>query len=1050
MVKKAGVPIWENLGIVGNKKEAGHALAFSYNTAEAAFSSSPPPCRLCLDGKWRFLHVNGSQVPGNVADPAFDDRAWDEIDVPGVWQIKGYGTPYYYATSYPQAIGTKKKRIPKISHGLQEVGIYRRRFMLPNGMADKVVYLHFGAAKAALEVYVNGKYVGYSLGSMTPHEFNVTSWLQPGENQVTAIVWRYSVGTYLEDQDMWFFSGIYRDVFLYAERQIHLWDHFMKAEFEPGMEQAEVNLALYLRNGGIPGTVTVRAEIPELDLVLGEESLTVDREACLCFSKQVQHPRLWSHETPHLYSVLITLTCAGESTYKIFRFGFRKVEIQGNVLLLNEKPLKIRGVNRHDFNPDTGWTLSDEQYRQDVEILKRLNINSIRTSHYPNDPRLYDLCDEYGILVMDEADLESHGVREILPASDPRWTPHCLDRMRRMVLRDRNHACVLFWSLGNEAGTGANFAAMRKAAEELDDTRLFHYEGEYNRSSSDLVSRMYPDESAFAALCLQQELGRDGSKSNPLMDENRITPDLYASMPVLLCEYAHCMENSLGNLAEYTQAFEKYPHLCGGYIWDFVDQSLRQTINGEEHWLYGSDFKERYHLIDGHKNPFTTGSNGYFCANGILAANRKLHPAAYEVKHCYQLLEVQPIDLSRGCYRLHNKQMFSTLAAYRLTWTVEINGIRADEGEVQPEAFAATAPGTSCEISLAQDKEWPSNALVTITFRWFLKADTAYANAGYEQASDQIILQERQPVSHPANFDRQPGSLRVEEKDGNIMVYGEGFSCWFRGGCLIGYTLQNQEFIHTPLKPNYYRAETDNDRGAANFMPALLYFTAGQKWKRASRRQQSKKMLVRQSGQQVEILVNWQHPLLKQAETRYCVWSDGSIEVDHMATSKKLDMMRCGVSLALPLGFNQVEWLGRGPHENYADRKSGAFLSRYHSDVAGLAHHYMRPQENGTRCDVSELSISNGQHRLFVQDLGSSGLFFSAWHYTTEALDAAEHIHQLPNEPFTTLNIDGAMCGVGGDLPGQAALHPPYILKSGSRYSVHFLMRFMRLSEESR
>lgn len=1048
MVKKEGVSNWENLGVVGCNKEAGHALAFPYSTAVAALSSSPSPHRICLNGKWRFSYINGSQVPGNVANPALDDRAWDEIDVPGVWQSKGYGTPYYYATSYPQAIGTKKKSIPKISHGLQEAGIYRRRFILPDGMADKVVYLHFGAAKAALEVYVNGKVVGYSLGSMTPHEFNVTNWLRPGENQVTAVVWRYSVGTYLEDQDMWFFSGIYRDVFLYAEPQIHLWDHCMKAEFEPGMEQAEVSLTLHLRNGGAPGAVTARAEIPELDLVLGEENLTVDREGRISFLKLVQHPRLWSHETPHLYSVLITLTCAGKSTYKMFRFGFRKVEIQGNVLLLNEKPLKIRGVNRHDFNPDTGWTLSDEQYRQDVQMLKRLNINSIRTSHYPNDPRLYDLCDEYGILVMDEADLESHGTRDILPASDPRWTPHCLDRMRRMVLRDRNHACVLFWSLGNEAGEGTNFTAMRKAAEELDDTRLFHYEGEYKRSSTDLISRMYPDERAFAALCLQQELSRGGSKSNPLVNENRITPDLYASMPVLLCEYAHCMENSLGNLAEYTRAFEKYPHLCGGYIWDFVDQSIRQTVNGEEHWLYGSDFKERYHLTYGHKNPFTTGSNGYFCANGILAANRELHPAAYEVKHCYQVLEVQPIDLPGGCYRLHNKQMFSTLAAYRLTWAVEINGVQAEDGDVPPESFAATAAGTSCEISIVHGKEWPSNSLVTITFRWLLKADAAYATTGYEQASDQIILQARQPVSHPASSDRQPGSLRVEEKDGNITVRGDGFSCRFRRGCLIGYTLQGQECIHTPLKPNYYRAETDNDRGMANFVPALLYFTAGQKWKRASHRQRSGKMLVQQGGQWVELSVHWKHPLLKQAETRYRVWSNGSLEVQHMAISRKQEMIRCGVSLALPQGYEQVEWLGRGPHENYPDRKSGAFLSRYHCSVANLTHYYMRPQENGTRSDVSELSISSDQHRLTVENLGASGLLFSAWHYSTGELDAAAHIHELPKGSFTTLNIDGVMCGIGGDLPGQAALHAPYILKAGVPYTAHFLIHFSRLSEE--
>jgi beta-galactosidase len=569
---------WENLAVIGRGREAGHALAALYTSEAAALARLPPPFHISLNGNWKFNWTMGPEGPAGACAANYDDAAWGEIKVPGVWQLQGYGQPFYYALSYPQAIGTSAKKIPHISRALQETGTYRRSFTLPKNFAGREIFLHIGAAKAALELYVNGRCVGYSQGSMMPHEFNVTDFLTPGENSLAIQVWRYSDGTYLEDQDMWFFSGIYRDVYLYAEPQTRIHDFYVRTEFDAELRNARVCLSLWLAGRHALGEAVVSACIPELKLTLGEARLAVNGETEIEFSAWAEAPKKWSHEEPNLYTMLLKLETGGEVFFKSFRFGFKKVEIQGNVLLLNGKRLVIRGVNRHDFDGETGWTLSAEQYRRDISIMKRLNINALRTSHYPNDPRLYELCDEYGILVMDEADLESHGARRKLPASDSRWTAACLDRVQRMILRDRNHACVFFWSLGNEAGSGENFALMRRAAEVLDRTRPFHYEGEHRKASSDVISRMYPDEQTFARLCRKEALapgkGPLAALIARLSDNKPVPAPLYATMPVLLCEYAHAMGNSLGNFSEYTEAFERHPHLSGGFIWDFVDQAI--------------------------------------------------------------------------------------------------------------------------------------------------------------------------------------------------------------------------------------------------------------------------------------------------------------------------------------------------------------------------------------------------------------------------------------------------------------------------------------------
>lgn len=1024
---------WEDQSVFGRNKGDGHATLYPYGDAKDALARSQSQFTLSLDGDWRFLWVRGCDVPDGVTADGFDDSGWDTIRVPGVWQRQGYGTPYYYSSSYPQAIGTKAGRTPQISRGLQEIGIYRRRFTVPETFGGCETFLRFGAAKAALAVYINGRDVGYSQGSMTPHEFDVTRFLRPGENEVTAVVWRYSDGTYLEDQDMWFFSGIYRSVTLYALPETCIRDYYVRTEFSGTLRFSTVRLELTLKNySGGNTRAKATAVLPALGVETAETEIAFDQNARVELTMEIGHPLLWSHETPNLYDCLLSLEADGETTYYAFRFGFRKIEVRGNVLYLNNKPLKLCGVNRHDYDPDTGWTLPDERYRQDVAIMKRHNINAIRTSHYPNDERLYDVCDEMGILVMDENDLESHGARGFLPASDPSWTAACVDRMRRMVLRDRNRACVVIWSLGNEAGTGTNFAAMRKAAEALDNTRLFHYEGEVDPESSDFISRMYPDQKLFRKLCDQTPATFGANVGLPSKKYFHIKKEYYETMPVVLCEYAHCMENSLGNLKEYTDAFEQYDHLCGGFIWDFVDQAIHERDVSGERWLYGTDFSEKYDRENGYKSRSSTGSNRYFCANGIVAADRTPHPAAVEVKKCYQTLHVTAVGAGDREFEIRNMQMFSDLSAYRLAWTLEADGTRIAGGDVPAEAYEDTLPGEAVMAGL--DLPELPEGLVTLTFRWLRRERTPWAEAGYEQAFDQFVLQAS--VKKPLQADGK--TVSVMEEGDTIVVSGDGFAFRFIDGALSSVRTGKTEYLHSPLKPNYYRALTDNDRGAANFVPFVLRFMNADAWRRAAKRQRAKMRVIRE-GDCVVIEADWKHPFLLRAVVRYSVRPDGSVEIEQSVVSRRRTMLRAGLQCTLVSGFDTAQWLGRGPEENYPDRKTGSAIGQYNMKIDELEHPYMRPQENGARCDVEMLVLEGENKKLTVKNLGQR-MSFSAWRYTQRELDEAEHQHELTRHAETTLSLDGAMCGVGGDLPGMAMLHEAYILKPRTEYQTHLLI----------
>ena len=478
---------WENPAIFKRNKEDGHVIACSYDDKENAVKRKEPKSKFSLNGLWKFHWQRGlSGEPQDFYKVDFCDASFREITVPSVWQTEGTGSvPYYYASTFPRAIERSKKKIPAIDHDMQEIGLYRRAFTLPKHFDKKEIYLHFGAVKSAMELYVNGKYVGYSQNSMTPHEFDVTDFVHAGENIVAVKVYRYSDSTYVEDQDMWWLCGIYREVYLFAEEKVCLRDFFVTTNLDKDYKDSDTKVDItVLNNLQDSKVVKVSGEIIDADgssVDLGAIDFYVagKRSATFTLQKYIKNPKKWSAEEPNLYTLVLSLDVDGKKTYKAIRFGFKKVEIVGEEILFNGKPMLIRGVNRHDFDPDHAWAVPKERYYEDLGLMKRANINSIRTSHYPDDPFFYELCDEYGFYVMDECDMESHGVRRKgVPGDNPVWTDLVCDKMERMVLRDRNHPCVFMWSLGNEAGDGSNFMEMKKAALALDTSRPFHYEGD--------------------------------------------------------------------------------------------------------------------------------------------------------------------------------------------------------------------------------------------------------------------------------------------------------------------------------------------------------------------------------------------------------------------------------------------------------------------------------------------------------------------------------------------------------------------------------------------
>lgn len=1022
---------WQDPTMISENKLPARNLALPFGEHDA-YSTDTSPYKLTLNGQWRFLWQQGldQDLPvTRYSRPDYDDSAWDNTPVPSVWQLQGYGKPFYLCSwVHDKYVSTSKRKIPTVYPEANEAGVYRRTFTLPPHWNGRRVVLHFGAAKSALEVYVNGQYVGWSQGSMTPAEFDVTEFLQPGENHVTAIVYRISTAFYLENQDMWNFSGIYREVYLVAEPAVSIYDMFadtgLTNDFATGTLKAEITLY-----NSMAQQKQVQVSLWVNDECYAEQTVLVDPHDynIIPFARQ-EFPGLahWSAEQPnlHTFQVLVHDEHGQFISKKRIRIGFRRIDIHGNVLKFNGRRVVIKGVNRHDFDPDHGWHVPRERTYEDLYLAKRANVNAIRCAHYPDDPFFYQLCDELGFYVMDEADLESHGVRrKNCPGNHPQWRAAVIDRAERMVLRDRSHACVCFWSLGNEAGDGLNFLYEREAILQLDKSRPIHYEGDFDYTKSDFISRMYPLQGIVKLMREQKAYKPEWfmAIANKLAADNKAIPQsVYATHPVMYCEYAHAMHNSLGNFREYVQDFEDYPHMCGGFIWDYIDQTIRasevmQTQHPPGTWIYGGDFDEGR-------------SSYYFCNNGILSADRKPHPSYDEVRQVYA--NVSAVHFHAGAQRvtLRNKSLFTPMSAYEVHWQLSNNGHVAQQGILDE---IDIAPGQDLQVHVPFDLSQISargELLLTVTFK--LRNTQPWAAAGYVLRHDQFVLNPWQPPALLVNNE----SLDCKRKRGQWLLQSDKIKIAFKRGRLSSLDFGQGELIaqgkKLGLQPNVFRALTDNDTGYINFAPWLSRFHPLRLWKASQRGLFALSSRVRRiNDSQVRVTVRWASPLhFAGLHTTYDIHASGQIEVQHRVRGLCLPMLRVGMKLGIAPELARVKWYGRGSNEAYCDRKTGQQIALHDMPVEQLTHHYTRPQENGNREDVRCLRLVDDNGCGLRVDAETT-VNFSASCYSPNKLDKAKHIHELEPDAHITLCVDGFSRGVGGDLPGNALLHEPYKLK---------------------
>ncbi len=949
-----------------------------------------------------------TERPKDFYKPSYDVSGWEEINVPANWECEGYDSPIYTNIRYPHP-----PHPPKVGRLWQPVGSYRRTFELPADWQGRETFLHFDGIMSAGYVWVNGEMVGYHQDSMTPAEFNITKYLHPGQNEVAVEVYRWSDGSYLEDQDMWRLSGIYRDVYLVSRAPAYIRDFFVRTDFDKEYRDAELKLNVSVRNlGQDAGKFSVRAKLFDADgkpvpdgaldiplqVAAGKET-TVDRELT------VRKPLHWTAETPNLYRLVLTLNDAdGKAIESVAtRVGFREVEIRGDRFLVNGVPVLLRGTNRHEHDPDHGKTVSEERMIQDIKLMKQNNFNAVRTSHYPDHPRWYELCDEYGIYLIDEANLESHELKDggnSLPGNRPEWFAPCVARMVAMVQRDKNHPSIIFWSLGNEAGRGRTFELMRKAALAIDDTRPIHYQD--GNQYADVIGMFYPRPETL------ERVGQDNRDKRP----------------VVLTEYAHMMGNSGGNFAEYWEVMERYPKFAGAFIWDWVDQGLRRhTGREEEYWAYGGDFGDK---------PNDTN----FCFNGLVSADRVPNPHLYEVKKVQQWVKFAAVDAAAGKIRITNKYEFQDLSQFELKWRLEGDGKLLEEGQ-QP--APDLAPGKSATVTLPIHMPAAGEyGEVFLTVELALKAATNWAPAGHVVAWEQFAVPYEgkavEPAAAPKAVVFNKGANRISVRAGATAYVFDT-----RRGELVQIIAAGERLLARPLEPNFWRALNDNEVRGGMDGNAYLWKTAA-----ANRRLESIDV-EQQNPQTVVVTVRQRLPVWNSSYVnKYTVRGDGALEVSATLESEQdlPELVRFGMQLGLPRELDQVAWFGRGPHESYWDRKTSAAVGLYENTVAGLHYAYGRPQENGNRTDVRWVTFTDKQGKG-LKALGEPLLDFSASEYTQDQLERAQHDYELTPAGFITVNLDWRQRGVGGVNSWGEHTLPQYTIR-GKHFEYQFLIQPIR------
>jgi len=1022
---------WENPSVFNINREPPHASFIPFNSASAALAGNEELSEFyhSLNGQWLFhWSPTPDQRPFYFYKDDYDTRSWDKIEVPSNWEMLGYGIPIYVDVTFPFP-----KDPPFIPHDNNPVGSYKRTFRLPLLWNNQEVFIHFGAVRSAFYLWINEQLVGYSQGSKTPAEFNITRYLKKGKNSVSVEVYRYSDGSYLEDQDFWRMSGITRNVYLFSRNKIHIRDFQIQAGLINHYHDGLLNLDVELRNyTHLDTTMIVEAVVMEGRKTLWEEKRSYQlggHNNHVTFSDTLPGIEAWSAEQPHLYTLLINLkNSEGKNQESLSQpFGFRIVEIRNKQLLVNGVPVYLKGVDLHEHHGIKGHVVDEETMRKDLLTMKSYNINAVRTSHYPQPEMWYKLCDRYGLYLVDEANIESHGIgyqKDITLADQPEWAAAHLDRTMRMVERDKNHPSVIIWSLGNEAGDGHNILADYRWIKHRDPSRPVQYERAEKSTNTverhtDIWCPMY------AKIPYLIKYAEDSSKDRPLIQ----------------CEYAHSMGNSTGNLKDYWDVIKKYPILQGGFIWDWVDQGLLKTNeNGKRYWAYGGDY-----------GPPGTPTDGNFCINGLVFPDRTPHPALTEVKKVYQYVNFTSEKPSTGKFNLHNEYDFTSLEGFVVKWEITENGKTIQQGNIE---CPDIAPHTSSVIKLKFDKpklkpgvEYFANLRLIKTESWgIIPADHLYACEQFELP----YFKEPQLVDLSRYHElllRQVDSVAIIEMKGQTIRFD------LKTGRMISWVFKRNELLKEPPKPNFWRAPTDNDFG--NGMPERCKV-----WKKAGDRITLVHAQVLQPNPFLAVLdfaygvPDEKGDHIADLRLRYQVHGTGDVMVDYRytASDRKLpEIPRLGMNFILPDNFHKVSYFGRGPEENYWDRKTGSLVGFYKSDVADFYVPYIRPQENGYRTDVRWCAVYNDAGRGILFQ-GEPLICFSAHHqlssdfesmqrnYGPLVKDAAKvnrHTTDVVTRSLTSINVDLAQMGVGGDNSWGARTHAEYLLQSD-----HYQYRF--------
>lgn len=1042
-------PDWENHSVLEINRQEARADFIPFASVEQAISGDKEksPYYLSLNGNWKFHWVSKpDERPVDFYRTDYNDADWKTIPVPSNWEMQGYGTPIYVSAGFPFKIDPPRVTSePKPDYtSFKErnpVGSYRHTFYLPPQWDGRKVFIHFAGVQSAFYVWINGKKTGYSQGSMEPSEFDITDYVQPGDNRLAVEVYRWCDGSYLEDQDMWRTSGIHREVYLYSTSDVRISDFAVRTILDKEYRNANLQIKPELKsykgnnlegwnikaqlfdsqNQAVFGDALTQDALPVLNAdykaaVMNDRTPQRGPAKFAWLEGEVNNPLKWTAETPNLYTLVLSLVNDKNETIETVRcdVGFRSVEIRDGQLLINGNPVRLRGVNRHEHDPSTGRTISYERMIQDIILMKQANINAVRTSHYPNNTQWYELCNRYGLYVMDEADIEEHGLRGQL-ANDPSWHAAFMDRAVRMAERDKNYPSVISWSMGNEAGYGPNFAAISAWLKDFDPTRFIHYEGAQgvptDPKTVDVISRFYP---RVQDDYLNPNIpgGEDKERAENARWERllSIAENPVDNRPVLTSEYAHAMGNAMGNFKEYWDEIYSNKRMLGGFIWDWVDQGLYKTAaDGTRFMAYGGDFGDKPNLKA-------------FCFNGVVFAERETTPKFYEVKKVYQPVLIEPVDLNpnEAVIRITNRNHFLNLNEYETRWSLISKGDTVQKGYIPN---IDIPPGGKSEVKIViKGFETDPAADYWLRVSFHLKESVLWAGKGFEIAFEQMLLkgaEKRSSAAIEIPFEQ------VSKTNDKIEIQGKDFFAAFnlKSATISSLKYQGREMLVSAPVFQGYRAPVDNDKGFGNWL--------AKDWKQhgldSLKREVISSEITGETATSLQIKTVAESKAKSGKFIHECIWTingDGSIDVDNkfIPSGDLPELPRLGVVMILNSDLEQFKWYGHGPYENYSDRKTASPVGVYRSTVTEQYIPYPRPQETGNKENIKWINLTDSRGKGISFTCLSEKMSGSALHFTAGDLDNATHAYLLKPRKEVVLSLDAIMSGLGNSSCGPGVL----------------------------